>query len=722
MFPNKRMPSGRSTDLQVNAFKQKLFDVWCMEPSKKGSLVKYKPYSMPLDYVPFSIWDLWVSQGPPAGENCHPIMKIEFLAPAARPIIPANGADPETMPASLAAIGFRTGASSAIAAQTGKFVSRLANSKAVQLQKQNAFVSPTSEYSSRKHETRMLNNQLIHLQYVADSDLSTSAQKSKATLAIYQLRLDAIASYDAAALGGKEQEVSQSQEISRSSTVVRAFDGEFSESSATPVIDSASDQTVISVVRQQYLAQVTSGQQRLDDKFKDCLADSSATTDVSNLGLSLLSSCLTPDVVTPTFEKHMGYHAYLQWLKWKHGLQNICVPSDGACLFESTLRCVKALVSFSGAVAYKPLPVLAYLCSDWSAITAESFRRHILMMMKSVLPCAFPALSARYYSSFEELILDEGENHGIVDHVLRDAGLPPETFVTTDRFFELMSSPSAYGNLSSLLAISVFCDVQIHVWIYGEDIPEIYGSPSSTHYISLVKKNRHDHFDVLKVCSEDTHVFEAHVRFNIVQDEKDKRERDATHEAARMKTLSQRQNAASRAISVDLLNRAADASDQFREKIRDDLRLAEEAVDKVAPASAQSLSCNLNADKTSAGVLGAVEKSAENESMVQSLDTAEVQCAVVQTSAEFVDSFLVSDPASAHYKSLVKELEPEAEDLTLHILNEKIKDVVSEFSEHARLTALLPKMKRDVDVVQVSESVGRGLIALKLFDPGDVRA
>jgi hypothetical protein len=352
------------------------------------------------------------------------------------------------------------------------------------------------------------------------------------------------------------------------------------------------------------------------------------------------------------------------------------------------------------------------------------------MMMKSVLPCAFPALSACYYSTFEEMILDEGDNHGVVDHALRDAGLLPETFVTTDRFFELMSSPSAYGNLSSLLAISVFCDVQIHVWIYGEDIPEIYGSPSSSHYISLVKKNRQDHFDMLRVCREETHVFEAHVRFKIVQDEKDKRERDATHEAARMKTLRHRQSEASRAISVDMLSQIADASDQFRNKNRDELRLVEETVEKVVSASAQSILCGLNAEEISAGALVLVEASTENISVMQpsvpvveaGVESAKEECAVVQTSAEFVDSFLVSDPASAYFKSLIKEPAPEATVLSSNILTKEIQQIVGEFSEHTRLTALLPKLKRDVDVVQVSESVGRGLIALKLFEVGDVRA
>jgi hypothetical protein len=84
LFNGKRMPSGRCSDSIIHQFKQKLFDTWCLEPTTKGSTVKYKAYPMPLNFIPFSTWDLWVAIGPVNGDACDPILKIEFMAPAAK--------------------------------------------------------------------------------------------------------------------------------------------------------------------------------------------------------------------------------------------------------------------------------------------------------------------------------------------------------------------------------------------------------------------------------------------------------------------------------------------------------------------------------------------------------------------------------------------------------------------------------------------------------------
>ena len=173
------MPSGRCAETIIRDFKQVLFDTWCTEATTKGSLVKYKAYPMPINYIPFSVWDLWVAIGPPNGEMCDPILKIEFLAPAARhSSTPANGANPLAVPQAISAL---------LESQPGKFVSRAAQQKAAQDSKsKGSFVSPTSdtkqEYHSRKYEMSVVNDQIKHLEFIWRSDLSTPAQKESAHL------------------------------------------------------------------------------------------------------------------------------------------------------------------------------------------------------------------------------------------------------------------------------------------------------------------------------------------------------------------------------------------------------------------------------------------------------------------------------------------------------------------------------------------------------------
>ena len=164
---------------------------------------------------------------------------------------------------------------------------------------------------------------------------------------------------------------------------------------------------------------------------------------------------------------------------------------------------------------------------NWSTVTALELKETILACMKSVLVSSFEALSCSHYKSFEDVILEEGREHGIVDYALRDSGKAPATFETTDEFFGLMASPGAYGNVSSILAISVFCNVQIHVWTYGQDLPEIYGAWSSKHYISLVKQCRSSHYNVLVCCDSSAHNFDAQFRWKVVHDEDQRRHREA---------------------------------------------------------------------------------------------------------------------------------------------------------------------------------------------------
>ena len=257
LFNGKRMPSGRCSDSIIHQFKQKLFDTWCLEPTTKGSTMKYKAYPMPLNFIPFSTWDLWVAIGPVNGDACDPILKIEFMAPAAKlGSTPANGANPATVPVTITAL---------VDSQAGKFVSRPAQQKAAQDSKSKAsFVSPTSgtkqEYHSRKYEMSVVNDQIKHLEFIWRSELSTPGQKESAHLALHQLRLNAISSFDVSVFEVTGRATFQGNKTSPQDNQ--------SDSSATPIVATSSITPTIPTPRRDvFMSGVNSAQKKLDEKF-----------------------------------------------------------------------------------------------------------------------------------------------------------------------------------------------------------------------------------------------------------------------------------------------------------------------------------------------------------------------------------------------------------------------------------------------------------------------
>ncbi len=225
------------------------------------------------------------------------------------------------------------------------------------------------------------------------------------------------------------------------------------------------------------------------------------------------------------FECNLSFDDYKAWLQCVHGFRVMFAQPKGACLFEATLLCIQELVLSSAGDSYKPLPMLTLVFSNWKSLTVTAFRQFILSYMRSTLTCSFQSIQNSYYDSFEDIILDEGKTCGIMDYALRDSGKDPELFETTDAFFDLMSPESAYCNLSCLLAITVVLDIQVHVWVRGQDLPEIYGSRASQHYISLIKSDRIAHYDGLMWLNPQRHVFDARTAFNKVQEEKDSRDK-----------------------------------------------------------------------------------------------------------------------------------------------------------------------------------------------------
>jgi uncharacterized Zn finger protein (UPF0148 family) len=501
MFKNKRLASGFNKQEVVDAFKQKLFDIWCVEPTKKCN--KYKHFTMPEDYVPFPCWELWVAIGPPAGEACNLILKVEFIAPASASFVASNGADIEKPPAALMALNAN--------AQSGRFLSRAAMNDVTAKQAVSAR-SPTSSIHGERLSRDKMNDKIKQLQWLSESEFLTTEEKKAYRRQIHDLMV---------------------ANVSDSSSPLSSF----LASSASSDVES---QSVSKQRASENLTEFTS-----DARTRVLELGKIATDQLDiQVGLSIVP-VVVPVVLFPLIENEelsqsnaeppkcfhgMPFVDYKRWLKITHGLKSNCVVPDGSCLFESAIRCIKELKLSSEGASYAPFPILTALLDspDWSTVTASSFRKSILTIMKSLLLCNFPALAGVYYNHLEEVILCEGEADGakgcgIMDHALRDKGEPPQKFETTDDYFKLMAPDSAYGNLSALLAISIFCDIQIHVWIRGHDLPEVYGAETSTHYISFIKEDRTSHYDGLMWCG--TCDYDARKRAKVIAAEVEKRDK-----------------------------------------------------------------------------------------------------------------------------------------------------------------------------------------------------
>ncbi len=471
-------------------FKKDLFDIWCVEPTKKSN-TRYKPFPMPDDYIPFSCWDLWVAIGPPAGDACNLILKIEFIAPPSASFLASNGAPTEQVPAAMLALS--------AGAQSGRFISRQAMLQLPASTKPQG--SPTSSIQGERLDRDRMKDKITQLKWLSVSEFCSPDQQKAYRRQIHDLM---VANCD-----------SSSSPLSTSTPSAETLIP-LSVSKASTV-----QEEVVSCARKTALDSTRRATIQLDNHVASALVYSPVKVfqlDDEELKIS----------EPQQFDSLMSFVDYKKWLTFTHNLQSNCVPTDGACLFESTIRCIKELVSCSEGDSYRPLPILAAFCPDWSTVTASSFRKYILIIMQSFKMSPFPALQPFYYDNLNEIILEEGDKDrsgsGIVDHKFRNDGKPPQQYSTAEEYFLLMASDSAYGNLSMLLAICICCDIQIHVWIWGRDLPEVYGAPTSTHYISFIKQNRLDHYDGLTWFDKKHRNYDASKRGKIIADEIQSRE------------------------------------------------------------------------------------------------------------------------------------------------------------------------------------------------------
>jgi hypothetical protein len=647
MFKQKRIPSGFNKEEVVNAFKQVLFDKWCVEPVKKSN-TKYKHFPMPEDYVPFPCWEIWVAIGPPAGEACNPILKVEFIAPPSASFLAANGADNDKPPAALVALNDN--------AQSGRFMSRSAIQKATS--NKQAVSTPTSSSSihGERLERDRMNDKIKQLQWLSVSEFLSESEKKAYRRQIHDIMVANCESPSSLSSMTMSPLAPTTPSTTPASVAVFAGSKSVSSSNAPEGLPGAA--------LTQSLAESRAATQLLDDRFSTvvCTLNFGGEPGKSSIGDS---PALVDEV--PGFDRLLNFADYQKWLKGTHGLQAMFVPSNGACLFESVLRCIQALVACSQGAEYAPLPFLSMYFLDWSIVTASSFRKVILTLMKSVIYCPFPALEKLGYTSFNDIISCEGEEHGIVDHDLRDTGNPPQKFERVDDYFKLMAPDTAYGNLSALVAIAVFCDVQIHVWIRCEDLPEIYGAETSTHYISLLKEDRMSHYDALTWTDSKCHTFAARSRASFFRDEVDFRDRQRRQMAAQKAAAERlqqelkmaddkrqsREAAQRRSLAEALTAAAADASASPAKDVVACVSTSEEAeyrnfVERndgaipAASASAFSAPTSMDADSKTAAASAAAASAASQSSQMKSAAIPAAFVSLAQNEAAAVSAVAAS--------------------------------------------------------------------------------
>jgi hypothetical protein len=647
LFP---IPSGCSGKQEMKEkLKLVLFKKWMMAPTKKGGHANYKAFPMPLDFLPFNTWDLWCEIGPGGGSKKSSVFIDECCTPIAK-ITPGDGASAHIIPDDITRLNV------AYDSKT-QFESRDAGrQKSKILPRPAEFSSPRSvDVYKRNRQTQQDN--IARLTLLSTSKHATDAERLKYDKELFEY------------LKHIQNTFSEMKSPAAPASPISVVAVSPSVAPATPATPPPLG--IPGPCTQSLLREVSSSSKHLLGKFDTQLCDALPQTDsaqiISAADSERARGGTTILVDIPIFAEKMGYSEYLQWLKCTHSLKESCVVSDGMCLFSSALLCIQQLKVFSGKLlsgnddVYKPEPILDALIRDWSTVTASVFKEHILTLMKSVLGASFDALTCCSFQNFSEAILDEGREYGIVDYDLRDTGKPPALFDTTDEFFRLMASPGAYGSDSSILAISIFCNVAIHVWVYGKDLPDIYGSYGNNHYISLVKKCRSSHFDALVGCNSVTHNYDAKERWSVVIAEDSRRNREAS--------------------ALFAINAARERETQKEKKIAE-----------------------------TAASLAAEEKRNQTQAAADQANAAN-KAADAITQPDIVAAFLVDDPVAAlsQTPTAINHVQPEASSPVDN----------RDFSRYHYLSARILTWKTEYDVCMFSEKEGRGLLNYVPIDDGN---
>lgn len=172
---------------------------------------------------------------------------------------------------------------------------------------------------------------------------------------------------------------------------------------------------------------------------------------------------------------------------------------NGSCFFEAFLLGMKSIAYCSPPYCqqpdgWKPKGIVP----EWGTFDTQCMRKHVLAFMSDFVDMSFPLLADHGYSSFKDIILDEGKEYGVIDYARRDMGKGPQLFKTCAEYFKLMGEGGAYANLSCVLASCIAFNVCLKVYICKIDAPEVYGDGA---VVSVCKYDRGGHYDTLMTDS-----------------------------------------------------------------------------------------------------------------------------------------------------------------------------------------------------------------------------
>ena len=466
--------SGHQLSDIVEKLRRQLFDVWVKTNDQGVIMYRSRPIEECPDWTPGSYWSSWKILGPPAGDGASAL--LGDLSAEPKPF------GDDKMPTAINTL------------LNDRFTSRQDQRN---LQTKAAAAAITCVKVESSVSSTPIKNQTRPRDAIKLFDAHTRERDQRILRLEKLLSIRGLSASDHTKYSQELQSVLEEPVVSLQSCLIQIDEvqsprSDYSMSFSSPI--SASKLTL-----------------RTDSDSTLCLSEFVQVPTIVDSTPSLDQSATLESFLCKTNENHHALTvAYAQRTcddeHIKHSLdkssycdllessEKLCiVPSNpnGACLFESVLHSIKEIFYSDSVWADE-----AVLQVNWPELTVVDFRLASLLMMKNLQNIPFEALSIHGYKTFSDMILDEGHKHGIMDHECRNSGEPPKTFESTSTYFELMKSPSAYGNLSALLGISILCKVTVNVWIAPSNVPEVY-NPGQRHSIHLMKTDRNSHFDAL---------------------------------------------------------------------------------------------------------------------------------------------------------------------------------------------------------------------------------
>jgi hypothetical protein len=469
--------SGHQLSDIVEKLRRQLFDVWVKTNDQGVIMYRSRPIEECPDWTPGAYWSSWKILGPPAGDGASAL--LGDLSAEPKPF------GDDKMPSAINTLlndrftsrqdQRNSQTKAAAAAMNGSKVESSVSSTPVKNQTRPRNGIKLFDAHTREREQRILRlEKLLSIHGLSALDHVKYSQELKLVL---------------------EEPVISLQSCLIQTDEVQSPRSDFSLSFSSP---NSASKLMLETNSTQVLSEFVQAPTIIDSTPS---LDQSATLESFLCKTNENCHTLTVAYVQRTCDDEhikcaIDKNSYCDWLETSEKLCIVPSEPNGACLFESLLHSIKEIYYSDSLWAED-----AILQVNWPELTVLDFRLASLLMMKNLQNVPFELLTIHGYKTFSEMILDEGHKHGIIDHECRNSGEPPKIFESTSIYFELMKSPSAYGNLSVLLGISILCKVTVNVWIAPSNLAEVYNS-GQRHTIHLMKTDRNSHFDALSTSTK----------------------------------------------------------------------------------------------------------------------------------------------------------------------------------------------------------------------------